>query len=131
MSKMVLTLISTHHIAAAGFAVHFENQHCNIMSPIPDHKLIASIPQVNGLYTIAVQAQEHANVAKLTVCELHRVLRHVTQGAVLHAVNKGLIEGVALNATSKPEFCDTSVHEGKGRLCTISQGNRESSTHIW
>jgi hypothetical protein len=51
--------------------------------------------------------QEHANIAKLTVCELHRVLRHVTQGAVLHTVKEGLIEGIALDATSKPESCNT------------------------
>jgi hypothetical protein len=51
--------------------------------------------------------QEHANIAKLTVCELHRVLGHVAQGAALHAVKEGLIEGIALDATSKPEFCDT------------------------
>jgi hypothetical protein len=51
--------------------------------------------------------QKHTNIAKLTYCELHRVLRHVTQDAVLHTVKEGLIEGVALDAASKPEFCDT------------------------
>jgi hypothetical protein len=106
---MALTLISTHHIAATGFAIHFRNQHCNIMLPTPDHKLIASIPQINGLYTIAAPVQEHANIAKLTVCELHRVLGHVAQGVVLHTVKEGLIEGVALDAASKPEFCDTCM----------------------
>jgi hypothetical protein len=43
---------------------------------------------------------------KLTVCELHRVLEHVTQGAVLHTVKEGLIEGIALDAA---EFCDTCM----------------------
>jgi hypothetical protein len=107
MPKTALTLISTYHITATGFAIHFESQHCNIISPAPDRKLIASIPQVNGLYTIAALVQEHTNIANLTVCELHRVLGHVAQGAVLHAVEEGLIEGIALDATSKPEFCDT------------------------
>jgi hypothetical protein len=63
MQKMALTLISMHCIAAAGFAIHFESQHCNIMLPAPDRKLIASIPQVNGLYTIAAPVKEHANIA--------------------------------------------------------------------
>jgi hypothetical protein len=98
--KIALTLISTHHIAAAGFAIHFESQHCNIILPAPDRKLITSITQVNGLYTIAALVQEHVNIAKLTVCELHCVLGHVAQGAVLHAVEEGLIEGIALDATS-------------------------------
>jgi hypothetical protein len=35
------------------------------------------------------------------------VLKHVAQGAVLYAVKEGLIEGIALDATSKPEFCNT------------------------
>jgi hypothetical protein len=106
---MALALISTHHITATGFAIHFENQHCNIMSPTPDRKLIASIPQINGLYTITTPVQEHTNITKLTVCELHHVLGHVSPGAVLHAVKEGLIEGVALDAASKPEFCDTCM----------------------
>jgi len=104
--KMALTLISTNWIAAAGYAVHFENKHCNILTPVPGWKLIASIPQVNGLYAIPAQAEESANMAKLTVCELHRMLGHVAQGAVLHAVKTGLIEGVELNSTSAPEFCE-------------------------
>jgi hypothetical protein len=29
------------------------------------------------------------------------------QGAVLHAVKEGLIKGIALDAASKPEFCNT------------------------
>jgi hypothetical protein len=98
-----------HHIAATGFVIHFESQHCNIISPTPDRKLIASIPQVNGLYTIAALVQEYANITKLTVCEPHCVLGHVTQGTVLCVVKEGLIEGVALDATSKPEFCDTCM----------------------
>jgi hypothetical protein len=114
--KMALTLISTHCIAAAGFAVNFESHNCNILSPAPECKLIASIPQVNGLYTIAAPAQERANVAKLTVCELHRVLGHVVQGAVLHTVKEGLVEGVVLDAASAPEFCDT---------CTMAKAARQ------
>jgi len=103
--KMALTLISTNRIVAAGYAVHFENKHCKILVPAPRRKLIASIPQINGLYIVPAQAEESANVAKLTVYELHRVLGHVAQGAVLHVVKTGLIEGVELNSASTPEFC--------------------------
>jgi hypothetical protein len=68
---MVLTLISAHHIAAAGFAVQFESNTCKIISPAPVWKLITSIAQVNNLYTIPAQTEESAHVAKLTINELH------------------------------------------------------------
>ncbi|KIK35428.1 hypothetical protein CY34DRAFT_39058, partial [Suillus luteus UH-Slu-Lm8-n1] len=42
----------------------------------------------------------------LTIFKLHKVLGHVSQTAVLNAMKKGLIEGVKLNSTSQPEFCD-------------------------
>lgn len=40
------------------------------------------------------------------VNELHRILGHVSQTAVLDAVKNGLVTGVELDTTSKPEFCD-------------------------
>jgi hypothetical protein len=104
--KMVLTLISVHHIAAAGFAVQFESDACKILSPTPGRKFIASIAQINGLYAIPTQMEESAHVAKLTINELHHALGHVAQGTVLYAVKQGLIEGVELDSASTPEFCD-------------------------
>jgi hypothetical protein len=50
--------------------------------------------------------EESAHVAKLTINELHCALGHVAQGAILYAVKQGLIEGIQLNSTSTPEFCD-------------------------
>jgi transposase InsO family protein len=64
------------------------------------------IAQVNGLYAIPAQTEESAHVAKLTINELHHALGHVAQGAVQYAVKQGLIEGVKLNSTSTPEFCE-------------------------
>ena len=103
--KMALTLISTTRMASAGFAVHFESKMCKIMSPLPDRKVIATIPQIGGLYSIAASVQHEAHVAKLTVSDLHRALGHVAQPAVIDAVRNGLIEGVELDSTSIPEFC--------------------------
>ena len=76
------------------------------------------IPHVNGLYSVAGHSQHRANIAKgkLTVCELHRVLGHVSQSAVLDAVKKGLIEGVKLDSTLQPEFCDA---------CTQAKASRQ------
>jgi hypothetical protein len=82
--KMVLTLISAHRIAAAGFAVQFKSDTCKILSPTPGWKLITSIAQVNGLYAIPAKTEESAHVAKLTINELHHALGYVAQGKALY-----------------------------------------------
>jgi hypothetical protein len=105
-AKMALTLISAHQITTVDFTVQFENDACNILSPTPKRKLIASIAQVNGLYAIPAQTKESAHVAKLTINELHHGLGHVAQGAVQYAVKQGLIEGMELDSASTPKFCD-------------------------
>jgi hypothetical protein len=116
--KMTNTLISTNRMTAAGFSVIFKDKLCKILSPPPKRITIAMIPHVNGLYSVAGHSQHHANIVKgkLTVCELHRVLGHVSQTAVLDAVKKGLIEGVELDSTSQPEFCDA---------CTQAKASRQ------
>jgi hypothetical protein len=114
--KMALTLISAHQITTVGFTVQFENDACNILSPTPKRKLIASIAQVNGLYAIPTQMEEGAHVAKLTINELHHALGHVAQGAVQYTVKQGLIEGVELDSASTLEFCET---------CTKAKATRQ------
>jgi hypothetical protein len=81
---------------------------CKILSPGPKRELIAEIPQVDGLYSVLGQHKERANLAreKLTVCELHRVLGHVSQEAVRQMVAQGLVVGVELDSSSTPEFCE-------------------------
>jgi hypothetical protein len=49
---MAFTLISTNRITAAGMAVLFEGRMCKILSKGPERKVIAEIPQVEGLYSI-------------------------------------------------------------------------------
>lgn len=110
--KMAFTLISTTRITSAGLAVLFEGRMCQILSKGPDRCVIAEIPQVEGLYSVVGRRQgHHAHLAKakLTVNELHRILGHVSQTAVLDAVKKGLVMGVELDTTSKPEFCDVCI----------------------
>ena len=108
---MSLTLISTNHITSAGFTVQFKENMCKIVSPAPHKKTIAEIPLVNGLYTVHTPFthQAHATQEKLSVHTLHRILGHVAQYAIIDAVKKGLIEGVELNSTSIPEFCDACM----------------------
>jgi hypothetical protein len=110
---MAFTLISTNCITEAGMAVLFKGRMCTILSHGPNRTVIAEIPKVEGLYSLvgAGRRQHHAHIAKakLTVCELHHVLGHVSQTTVLEAVKKGLIEGVELDATSQPEFCEACI----------------------
>lgn len=110
---MAFTLISTNRITEAGMAVLFEGRMCTILSRGPNRTPIAEIPKVEGLYSLlgAGRRQHHANVAKtkLTMCKLHHILGHISQTAVLEAVKKGLIEGVELDSSSQPEFCEACV----------------------
>ena len=106
--KMSLTLISANRITAAGFTVQLEENLCRIISPAPHKKTIAEIPHTNGLYVIPTPITHQAHTAheRLSLHALHRILGHIAQPAVSHAVKNGLIEGVTLDLTSTPEFCD-------------------------
>src|SRR5882757_6086721 len=55
----------------------------------------------------ATTPQAHVARAKVSIYELHKILGHVAQEAVLQAYKKGLIEGIDLDLDSKPQFCDT------------------------
>jgi hypothetical protein len=88
--KMALTLISAHRVTAAGFTVQFENNACKILSPALKRKIIASIAQVNGLYTIPAQMEESTHVAKLIINELHRAQYHSLPGIERSGIEVGL-----------------------------------------
>jgi hypothetical protein len=127
--KMAFTLVATNRIAAVGFAVHFEGNLCKILSAGPIRTIIAEIPHINGLYTVVAQNKHHAATArgKLTICDLHRVLGHVSQLAIKSAVEKGLIEGVEFDSTSKPEFCD-GCEKGKATRQPFPKESKRRAT---
>jgi len=56
--EMAFTLIFTPHMAPAGFALHFESRTCNVLMPLPGRRIIATIPQIDRLYSIAATAKE-------------------------------------------------------------------------
>jgi hypothetical protein len=93
-------------MAVAGYAIHFESKMCKIMLPLPARKVIATITQIDGLYSIPASAQPEAHIAKLLVSDLHRTLGYVAQPTVIDAICNRLIEGVELIPASKPEFCE-------------------------
>jgi hypothetical protein len=108
---MAFTFISTNRIASAGLAVLFEGRMCKILSKGPNREVIAEIPQVEGLYSVVSQHQERMSIVKTThtIHELHKILGHVSQAAVKHAISEGLIDGLALDTLSSEEFCEACV----------------------
>lgn len=81
---------------------------CKILSIGPKCTVIAEIPQVGGLYSIVLAETHRMNIAKgkLTICEAHHILGHISQTAVKHMVENGLVEGLEIDSSSLPEFCD-------------------------
>jgi hypothetical protein len=104
--EMALTLISTTRIMDAGFTFNFKSKVYKIMEPLLECQLLATIPQIGGLYTIAASVQHQAHIAKVSVSDLHRALGHVAQPAVIDTVWNGLIGRVELFSDTKPEFCN-------------------------
>jgi GAG-pre-integrase domain len=107
---MAFTLISISRLDKAGFSVLFNKGMCTIKDT--SNKMIATIPNSNGLYKIAANKQttqsQSANVVsgKMTISEAHRKLGHVLYGAIKHAVSKGFINGITIDPDSKPDFCE-------------------------
>jgi hypothetical protein len=139
--KMSYMLVATNRITAAGLAVHFEGTNCRILSSGPKRQVIAEIPHVDGLYTVTGQHEHHAALAKekLTLGELHRVLGHVAHSVVKSAVEKGLVEGVELDSTSEPEFCE-ACEKGKAAVkqpfpkelkCRVQTYGKLIHTDLW
>lgn len=57
------------------------------------------------------------------------ILRHISQAAVKHAIEEGLIEGLALNPTSCEEFCDACVKAKSTRKPFPKEASRHAKTY--
>jgi hypothetical protein len=113
-------------------AVHFEGRLCKILLPGPHQKLIAEILQVEGLYTVlATHPTHHAHLAgtKISLHQLHKVLGHVSQKAVHHAMSKGLVQGLELDSSSMEEFCDTCIKAKSARVPFPKESTRRAKTY--
>jgi hypothetical protein len=93
-------------MAVTDYAIHFKSKMCKIMSPLPAHKVIATIMQINRLYSIPTSVQPEMHIVKLSVSDLHRTICHVAQPTVIDTIHNQLIEGIEPIPTSKPEFCE-------------------------
>ena len=63
------------------------------------YRVIATKPSSNGNYAATASG-------KMSISEAHRKLRHLSYGAISHAVLKGYITGIELDSDSKKEFCE-------------------------
>jgi len=113
---IALTLISTTHIVKAGFAINMEEDWCKIRSPKPAHKLVARIPEVNGLYRIVgTECAATATTATspkttcLTLMQLHECMGHIAFSTLKTMVSRGMIHGVEIIQSSESEFCDMCI----------------------
>ena len=117
---MAFTLISISRLDKAGYKVTFNKGMCTIMNP--KGRVIATIPHSDGLYRVSatktIPGQSYAAAAsgKMTISEAHRKLGHVSHRAISHAVEKGYITRIDLEAGSKPEFCEVCAKAKAVRL---------------
>ena len=79
------TLISLSRVVQGGFAVHFEDNWCEISTREPKRRVIAKVIESNGLYRLANShaTEDSVNVArtKMTIDELHRKMGHISTRA--------------------------------------------------
>ena len=83
---------------------------------------MATLPLSDSLYRLTTRSSTspsaHANIAsaKMTIQEAHLKFGHIVHDAIKYAIAKGLILGIELDLTSKPEFCDA---------CTKAKASRQ------
>jgi len=106
--EMAFTLILISKLDQADYKVVFHKRMCTIINP--KGKTIATIPHLEGLYRILnVKLDENGGYAaaasgKMSISEAHKKIGHISYAAISHAISKGFITGIALNAISKPDF---------------------------
>jgi hypothetical protein len=110
---MAFTLMSVSCIDRAGYSLYIQGGTCVIRSP--KSNVIGRIPEVRGLYRVGdfpVSAHTHvasAAIKQISVSELHRRMGHVNHDDLRHMVEKGMVTGVNLDMSSKPEFCEACI----------------------
>ena len=109
-ASMGVTLISISRIAKSGSAVVFQGNYCRIYNQVRER--IGEIRERSGLYRVFVLGPgESANSVDadetVTVDELHRRLGHISQERAKLLIEKGLVEGVNLEADSEPTVCES------------------------
>ncbi|KAF8256558.1 hypothetical protein EI94DRAFT_1444204, partial [Lactarius quietus] len=98
------TLISTTLMDQIGYGIGQKN--CRLTIHTPEGKLIAIVPQVDGLYRVPTPGHVAAIAAGgdlvVQINDLHRRLGHVGIEACREAVQCGMVEGVKLVDPTAP-----------------------------
>jgi hypothetical protein len=110
---LAFTLISTSRIVNAGMSVIMVKGWCEIWLPKPK-KLIAKIPEIDGLYRIT--GTEHAMAVtpgkpktKMPLSHLHQCMGHMSFAATKSMIAKGMVKGLEITSSPDNEFCETCV----------------------
>jgi len=118
---MAFTLISVACLDKAGCSLTIEDGECKVRSPRPYCTVLGSVSRVNNLYWLdssAIQGPEppkhYANIASgpISIKELHHRMGHVNYQTLREMVHEGAIEGVKLDSSLTPSFCEACV-QGK------------------
>src|SRR6202522_895751 len=128
--SMAVTLVSISHIAAAGATVIFAGDTCQIYDK--NRRVTGRIKVKAGLYRVYTTRPlggEYAGKAKeiLSIDELHRRLGHVTHERAKQLAEKGLVEGVELDADSKSTICE-SCEWAKGKRKAMAKSRERPRT---
>ena len=118
---MAFTLILVACLDKAGCSLTIEDGECKVHSPRPYCTVLGSVSRVNNLYrldSLAIQGPEppkhYANIASgpILIKELHHRMGHVNYQTLWEMVHEGAIEGVKLDSSPTPSFCEACV-QGK------------------
>jgi len=126
---MAFTLVSVACLDKAGCSLTIEDGECKIRSPRPYRTVLGSVPRVNNLYRLdssVIQApklpKHYANMASgpISIIELHRRMGHVNFQTLGEMVRKGAVEGVEIDSSPTPTFCEACVR-GKAHRKAFSK----------
>jgi hypothetical protein len=110
---MAFTLMSMPCVDQARYSSFIKGGTCIIHSL--KLNIIGGIPEVRGLYCVSgFPVSPHAHIAsaavkQISISKLHQWMGHVNHDDLQCMVEKGMVSGVNLDISSKPEFCEACI----------------------
>ena len=105
---MANTLISLGRLDDAGHVAIIADGKCKIQKR--DGAMLGVAQKRDRLYRLQLELEQPkvANIAvkKVSLADAHRILGHVSYGAVRHAIRTGAVEGLEIDENSPEEFCE-------------------------
>jgi len=106
-----VTLVSVGCIDDAGYMCLFGNRHCEIHRS--DGELVGVILKRQALYQVIRDVEKPsahvARLTKITVMDLHHHMGHIAPHAACELVTKGLVTGLKIISSDKPEECEACI----------------------